>query len=45
MFLGLGVDEIDHRHDEPDPKQKMIDHVMEILEAQHNRVEAERIKK
>lgn len=31
--------------DEPDPKQKMIDHVMEILEAQHNRVEAERIKK
>ena len=28
--------------DDPDPKQKMIDHVMELLEEQHNRVEETR---
>ncbi|MBQ1833102.1 MAG: 1-acyl-sn-glycerol-3-phosphate acyltransferase [Treponema sp.] len=27
--------------DEPDPKQKLIDRIMEILEEQHNKVEAE----
>ncbi len=30
--------------DEPDPKQKMIDHIMEMLEEQHNRVDAEENK-
>ncbi|MBQ2552955.1 MAG: 1-acyl-sn-glycerol-3-phosphate acyltransferase [Treponema sp.] len=30
--------------DEPDPKQKLIDRIMEILEEQHNKVEAEENK-
>lgn len=28
---------------EPDPKQKMIDHIMEILENQHNKIEETRL--
>ena len=31
--------------DEPDPKQKTIDRVMELLQEQHDKVEVERLKK
>lgn len=31
--------------DEPDPKQKTIDRVMELLQEQHDKVEKERLKK
>ena len=30
--------------DEPDPKQKIIDKIMEILEIQHNQIEESRSK-